>query len=470
MFERRPAIPVRLTLPRVGHEPREAPNVRSHVQRFIGAYAALILVGTVLLSLPWATRDGSATAPVDALFTATSAAAVTGLATVETRDHWNGFGQAVILALIQAGGLGFMVGASIVFQMMRRGASLRDALLLRDGEPALTLGQITTLSRRILAFTLVSEATGAVVLTLGFWLGEGDPLPRALWQGVFFAVSSFCNAGFDLTGGFLSVIPYRTDAWLLLTLAALVQLGALSYLVVHEVVTRRRWRRFSLDTRLVLIANAIALASGTVAYLSLEWTRSLGDRPGWAKPIGAFFQSAQSRTGGITSANLAEATGATLLIMVALMLVGGASGSTAGGVRLTTVAVVVVAVVATLRGDEEARVFGRRLPTPLIFRALAVIALFILTHFLATLLLATTEDAIAGKGFGFVAIFFETMSALATVGFSTGITPELSVPGKLILVATMFLGRIGPISAAVALQRRQSPARYRFPEATVRIG
>jgi len=190
---------------------------------------------------------------VDALFTAVSAACVTGLVTVDTADHWNGAGEATILVLMQGGGLSFTVGASIVLQMLRRGASLRDALLLRDGEPALSVREAVELSARILRFTLVTEALGAVALTLRFWVGREMPFGRAVWHGVFHAVSAFTNASFDLSGGFRSLTPYRTDVWVNVVIAGLVQAGALSYLVLHDIAEQRRWSRLTLDAKLVLV-------------------------------------------------------------------------------------------------------------------------------------------------------------------------------------------------------------------------
>jgi trk system potassium uptake protein len=209
------------------------PNARSHAQRYLLGFAALVVVGSVLLALPWTTRTGEATPAVDAVFTAVSAACVTGLVTVDTATHWNWFGQAVILVLMQGGGLSFMVGASIVLQMLRRGSSLRDALLLREGGPALSLQEVRGLSARILRFTLAVEAVGAVALTVGFW-GE-MPASRALWHGLFYSVSAFCNASFDLTGGFRSLTPYRDVVWLNVVVMLLIQAGALSYLVLSDV-------------------------------------------------------------------------------------------------------------------------------------------------------------------------------------------------------------------------------------------
>lgn len=428
-----------------------------------------MVVGAALLASPWTTESGEPTSVVDALFTAVSAAAVTGLVTVDTGTHWNFLGEVVILVLIQVGGLGFMVGASLVLQTLRRGAiRLSDVMLVKDGAPTLSLQEAVVLSRRIVIFTFAAEAAGAAVLTLRFW--QDMPLSEALWFGVFHAVSAFCNAGFDLQGGFASLIPYQHSLVVNGTIILLIQAGALSYVVLAEVATRRRWATLALDSKLVLSANGVLLLAGAGLFLAAEWGRTLEGTAVEVRPLVALFQSTAARTAGFATVNFAEAHHVTLFLWVALMLIGGASGSTSGGVKLATVGVVVAAVVSTLRGEEETQLFRRRVPPPLVFRAMAVIAIMIAVHFVATAVLAATEGVYGGAEFGFIALMFEAMSALATVGLSTGITPSLTTAGKLVLCAAMFFGRLGPLTVAYALQRRQQPARLRFPAATVRIG
>ncbi len=451
--------------------PRQVPNARVHAQRFLIAFGLLIATGSLLLALPVATVDGGATPPVDALFTAVSATCVTGLVTVDTADHWNGFGEGVILVLMQGGGLSFTVGASIVLQMLRRGASLRDALLLRDGEPALSVREAVELSRHILRFTLTVEAIGAAALMFNFWLRHDMPFGWALWRGVFLAVSAFSNASFDLSGGFRSLQSYQTDVWVNLVVALLIQSGALSYLVLHDIAERRRWSRLTLDAKLVLLIHGLLVLGSAIFFLAVEWGHSLASTPTWAKPMAALFESVAARSGGFSTVDFSQVSPATLFVFVGIMLVGGAPGGTAGGVRLTTIGVVAVAVLTSLRGQEESQVFGWRIPIAIVFRALTVIVLFMLVHFAATLTLTLTENALGGKDIPFIALMFEAMSALATDGLSTGITPSLTVAGKLVLCAAMFIGRVGPLTAVYALQQRQQGRTpYRFPEAPVRIG
>lgn len=448
-------------------ERAEAPNARHSAKIFVMALALLVIVGALLLASPLTSRSGDSTPWDDALFTAMSAAAVTGLVTVDTADHWNGFGQAVVLVLIQAGGLGFMVGASVVLRLIGRGTRLRDTLLVQDGAPTVSVAEAVSLSRRIIRFTFITEAVGALLLTVRF--SRDMPLGEALWKGVFHSISAFCNAGFDLFGQFRSLTSYEGSIWVNLTLIGLIQAGALSYIVLADVSSKRRWSTLAANSKLVLLFNGILLAVGFFTFLGAEWNGQLATTNVWHRPLVALFQSVSLRTAGYSTTEFASLSSFTLFVCIALMFVGGASGSTAGGVKLQTIGVVMVAVTSTLKGHDEPEVFYRRIPIPLVMRALAVAVLFFGAHFLVTLALAGTEH-LYGAQPSFQSLLFEAMSALATVGLSTGITPHLSTAGKVILVLAMFFGRIGPLTAAYALQRRQSPKRYRFATTKIDIG
>ena len=453
-----PAAPKRSTVPHVG----------THAKRFAGAFLLLVVLGAALLAMPWATESGERTAPLDAFFTAVSAASVTGLVVVDTQDHWNLFGEIVILLLIQAGGLGFMVGASLVLTSLGRGLSLRDSLMLQDGSPTLSLHEAGDLSKRILRYILLCEAIGTIVLT-GQFLREHPP-GIALWYGVFHSISAFCNAGFDLQGDFRSLSDYAGSPVINVAVMLLIQAGALSFMVVNDLWLRRSWHRFSFDSKLIFITNGIMLLIGTLVFMALEWDHSMATVATEAKPMTALFQSTAARTAGFATVPFGELQSPTEFLWVALMMVGGAAGSTAGGIKLATLAIIVIAVMSTIRGQSEAQAFGRRISSQLVFRSMAIIALFLFVHFLLTLGLATTEDAFGDRNFGFLPIMLETMSAMATVGLSTGITPELTDAGKILLGIGMFFGRLGPLTAVYALQRRQQPARYRYAETAVRLG
>ena len=446
------------------------PTIRGNAFRIAAALLLLVATGTVLLSLPISPREGPPPRLVDAVFTSVSASSVTGLVVVDTAGHWSVFGQVVILLLMQIGGLGFMVGASLMLQIIRgkQGPRLRDQVLLRDGSPALSLRDASRLGRGIVRYTLVVEAIATLLLTAYF--AADMPIATALWNGLFLAVSSFCNGGFDLQGGFSSMADYRDSGWVNLVLIATMQAGALGFLVVNEVISIRGWRKLSLDSKLTLLINALLLAGGAIFFLAVEWNGMLIGTPLAERPLSAIFQSVSARSGGFSTLDWAVANQVTIFVWIGLMMAGGASGSTAGGVRLATIGVLAVGVSAAVRGSDAIQAFRRRIPVALVLQALAIVAIFVALHFALSVVLAMTEDWIGGRNFPMVALMFETMSALGTVGLSTGITPDLTSAGKAVLCLAMICGRLGPLSIAYLLERQRTRSAYRFPEEPVRLG
>jgi len=433
-------------------------------------FLVLISIGTGLLMLPIAAADGSATRFIDALFTATSAACVTGLVVLDTSSHWSPFGQVVILALIQAGGFGIMAGSTLLlFLFVRRRTTLRDRILVQESLGGLELGTVTMLLKRIAIFTLVAEALGAIVLGIAFTSGPeagppGDPL--GIWWGVFHSVSAFNNAGFDLTGGFRSLVPFVDDWVVLLTIAILLSLGGLGFAIVADAAAKRRWGRLALETKLVLTATAVLLIGGAMLIGFTEWSNpaTLGALPAEQRMLNAFFESATLRTAGFTALDTGAFTEASLFVVMALMFIGGASGSTAGGIKVNTFSVLFVAIVSTVRGQPSAMAFGRRIQHAVVYRALAVALLAIGFVFVIGLGLTLTTEAT------FVQTLFESVSAFGTVGASTGITPQLTDPARLITAFAMFVGRLGPLTLVLALAARARPLPYRPAVESVRIG
>jgi trk system potassium uptake protein len=326
------------------------------------------------------------------------------------------------------------------------------------------------LAGRIVRFTFVVEIFGTAVLAIWFATAGGLRPLNALWNGLFYAVAAFCNAGFDLTGGFRSIRPAATDVWVNLVLIVLIQLGALSYMVFADIAQKRSWRSLALDSKVVLTLNAVLLAAGTIVFLAAEWGGALAEYALESKLLASLFQSASARSAGFSSIDWALVNPLTLFFWLGLMFIGGASGSTSGGVRLNTVGVVLAAVASTLRGNAEIQIWGRRIATPLIFRAVTVIALFLLIYGVGVVALSIAEHHVGDRETGMFDLMFEAMSALATTGVSTGVTPTFTATGKLILCALMLVGHLGPLVTVYALQRRQRPERYRFPDEAVRIG
>jgi trk system potassium uptake protein TrkH len=437
---------------------------RSPAFVFVLGIAILIALGAVLLSLPAASAGGHWTAPQDALFTSASAVSVTGLAVVDTATYWSPFGQGVILLLVQLGGLGFMTNSTLLLLLMRRQATLRERVLLDQSLGGWGLGSALGLARRILVFTLAVEATGTALLTLRF-LRDHGPL-EALWQALFLSVAGFNNAGFDLSGDFLGLTPYSTDPAVLLPVLLMVVLGGLSFTAVEDVVKRRDATRLTLDTKLVLVTTAGVVAVGSLGLLLTERANplTLGQFSVWGRLLNALFLSAASRTSGYNAVPVGDISDAGLLLLMALMFIGGATGSTAGGIKVQTFSLLLFAIFSTSAGAQEVQAFRRRVPTAYVLRALSIALLSLAFVFLVALVLSLTEGA------AFVDLAFESVSAFSTAGLSTGITPELSPVGRFILSATMFAGRLGPLTLALALAAREHRVTYRWAQEGVKIG
>ncbi len=449
---------------------RRARAPLSPAKSLVLGFAILISVGTLLLSTPLATANGQWAPFTTALFTATSASCVTGLVVVDTATYWSPFGHAVILLLIQAGGFGIMAGSTLLlFLLAGRRTTLRDRIVVQESLGGLQLGSVTQIVRRIALFTLGCELVGAVILAFAFTTGgeaggRGNPL--GLWWGLFHSVSAFNNAGFDLTGGFRSLIPFVDDAVVLGTVAALLVLGGLGWAIVGDAFAARRWSRMALETKIVLVTTVGLLVAGTVLIGATEWSNpaTQGPLPAEQRVLNAVFESATLRTAGFTALDTGALAEATLFAVMALMFIGGASGSTAGGIKVNTFGLLGVVILSSIRGRPSAEVFGRRIPHGVVYRALAVVLLSIAFVFLVGLGLTVTTQAT------FVETLFEAVSAFGTVGASTGITPELGDQARIITAVAMFIGRLGPITLVLALSARVRPVPYRPAVEAIRIG
>jgi trk system potassium uptake protein TrkH len=431
---------------------------------FVYGFAGFILAGAFVLMLPVASADGRWTPFLDALFTATSAVCVTGLVVVDTGTYWSGFGQVVILLLIQMGGFGFMTSSTLLLLLLRRKATLRERLLLREELGSGGLGSVAHLARKVILFTLVAEGVGAVTMTVAF-LGEVE-MPRALWWGVFHAVSAFNNAGFDVIGGFRSLVLFNHRPEIVLTVAALLIVGGISYTVVEDLVKQHRFVRLTLDTKLVLVTTAALIVLGTFGVLFTERGNSatLGSMDVGPRLLNAFFTAVTPRTAGFNSVDTGALTEDGLFVLIALMFVGGAAGSTAGGIKVQTFSLLFFAIISAVRGATEVQAFRRRVPIGNVLRAIAVVLISLALVFVVSFVLNVTED------FAFLRILFEAFSAFGTVGMSTGITPDLSPAGRAIIILTMFAGRLGPLTLVLALAARERRTAYQWPEEAVKIG
>ncbi|WP_179393767.1 TrkH family potassium uptake protein [Lacticaseibacillus absianus] len=451
-------------------------------QAILISFAAMIAVGTGLLTLPWASQDGQSIGWLNALFTATSANCVTGLVVVNTMQHWTLFGQLVILALIQLGGIGFITvvtGALIVF---RRRIGLRQRLTIQTMFNQNTLGGMTRLVLRVLRYTAAIEGLGAVLLTAGFLSADrGYTFGEALWYGVFHAISAFCNAGFDIVG--VNSLVEFSGNWLInLTVMALITLGGLGFTVLHELrhlLTHRRrplrvrLHHLSVHTKLVCWVSLGLFVGGTLLFALLEWhnAKTLGAFSTPQKWLAAAFESVTLRTAGFLTVDQGQLTDFSKLLASGLMFVGGSPAGTAGGIKTITLAVLGAAVLSALRGHATLVVFDRQLPLAVLQKALAIVGTLLVVVAVAVLILNFSEvhNAFHPK---LLDLLFEVTSAAGTVGLTTGMTPTLSPLGKLVIAACMFIGRLSPLTIAVALNTRLDahPHTITYPTENVIVG
>ncbi|MFQ5860181.1 MAG: TrkH family potassium uptake protein [Dehalococcoidia bacterium] len=428
------------------------------------AVAGLILVGTLLLSLPLAHRGEGFTSFVIALFTAASAVTVTGLVIVDTGVYWSPFGQGVILALIAVGGLGFMTLATFLLIVLGQRITLAERLMMRDTLGTGQLGGLVRLIRNVVLLVLVIYLLGFLALIPSF--RQFYTFPEALWQAAFHSISGFNNAGFTIVGGNTSLRLFQLDLYPIAIMIILMVLGSISYTVLVDLFRVRRFSRLTLDTRLVLVATLFLYALGTLVIFGSEYANpnTLGGMDVGHGLFNSLFHAVSGRTAGFSTLDFGQTRENTNLFTGVLMFIGGASGSTAGGIKVNTFAVIVVAILASIRGRTQVEAFGREVPSFLVQRALAIAALALALLFVVAFFLTFTEDA------PFSQLFFETFSAFGTAGLSTGITSQLSNAGQYLLVFTMFVGRVGPLTLALALIPREERALYRYAQERVKIG
>ncbi|MFY1636658.1 TrkH family potassium uptake protein [Solwaraspora sp. WMMB335] len=444
---------------------RGADRFQHPAQVIAGGFATAILAGAALLMVPAASRSGESASLVDTLFTATSAVCVTGLVVVDTAGHWSTFGQLVILALIQIGGLGIMTLATLLTVLLSRRLGLRARFLAQAETKSLSLRDVRRVVRNIVLFSLASEVAVAVVLTARFALGHDYPVGRAMYHGVFHAVSAFNNAGFALYPD--SLMRFADDPWIIVTVAVAVIVGGLGFPVVFELL--RSWRRpgtWSVLTRITVVLTASLLVLGTVVFTLVEFRNpaTFGRLDGAHKVLAGFFASVMTRTAGFNSVDIAGMRPESLLLSDILMFVGGGSAGTAGGVKVTTVGLLAFMLWAEMRGETQVNIGARRVPENNQRQALAVLLLALAAVAVATFtLLGMTRYTLDQ-------VLFEVVSAFGTVGLSTGITAGLPPAADLLLIILMFMGRIGPLTVASALALRERIRRYELPEERTIVG
>lgn len=443
----------------------KARNNISQMQMIALGFFCIILIGTLLLMTPAASRSGTPTDFLTALFTSTSATCVTGLVVTNTYLHWSLFGQIIIITLIQIGGLGFITFGFGFSLFLRKKITLRQRGLLKESVNVLNTGGIVRLARLILRGTLLFEGVGAIILTLCFW--RDMPFHQALYYGIFHSISAFCNAGFDLMGAFgmSSFIGYNANWMVCLTLMALILIGGIGFFVWSDLKEHKlHFRKYALHTKIVLVTSVILAVVPTILFWILERHALFADMSGSQALLNALFCAVTPRTAGFNTTDIASLSQSSQFLTIILMFIGGCPGSTAGGIKVTTIAVLILYLRSTLTRTDGVNIFKRRMEDDAISKAAAVFTTHLLLAVVATFLISMLQNL------DLTTILFDVVSAVSTVGMSTGVTPSLVPAAKVILIILMYLGRVGSLSFAMSFTDKKRLAHVRQPKEHINIG
>lgn len=439
----------------------------SYTKIVAGGYFILLLIGTFLLMLPISAKNGEWTPFADALTTATSASCVTGLIVYDTFTHWSFFGQIVLLALIQVGGLGYMTIITLISVLIGRKIGIRERGLLKESTNALQMGGLIALAKKAIFGTLIFEGAGAIILSVCFL--KHFPAKQAVWYGVFHSVSSFCNAGFDLMGTlepYSSLTHFSSDPVVLITISTLIFTGGIGFIVWNDFCTHKfRLHKYKLHSKIALFTSICLVFAGALLMFIAEYKTTLGSMNLFDKIINSVFASVSARTAGMNSFDLASSSPATYLVNTILMLIGGSPGSTAGGMKTTTMAVLVLAGWANMRSSKHINIFGRRLEDDIVKKALAVTMIYFSLTVFSTILISITNPS-----FSLAEILFEVSSAIGTVGLSVGVTGEANLFGQMLLTLLMYCGRVGSMSFAMIFTEVRAPSHIQMPSEKIIIG
>lgn len=438
----------------------------SRVQIIAFGFLGVILIGSLLLMLPFSTRSGQTTSYVDALFTATSATCVTGLTPFDTYTHWTLFGQLVILFMIQLGGIGFMTVITMATLFMRHKIGLQNRMLVMESAGTITLSGIGQLVRRIIAGTAIIETTGAAILATQFvpefgWL-------RGLYYSFFHAISAFCNAGFDLMGCIepgSSMINFNGNAVVMVTLAFLILIGGIGFFVWDDIlVCKAKFKNYIIHTKLVLVLTAILTVIPFVMFFIFEYDHAFKGMDFFDRILNSLFQTVTPRTAGFSGIDMTTLSEPGGMLTIVLMFIGGNPGSTAGGVKTTTIAVILLSTVAYLQEDNNVTVFKKRIEDKMVRRACAIAFIYFMMIFAASLVISWIEPLTLRE------VLFEVVSAVATVGLSMNVTATLSAASKVIVIVLMYAGRIGALTFIMLLSKRNKNAILKRPTGKIMIG
>lgn len=431
----------------------------------VSSFALIIFIGAVLLNLPMASNDGISIGFINAMFTATSATCVTGLIIADTLTQWTLFGQLVILFLIQVGGLGIVTLATFFSVLLGRKISMKGKILAQESISDYSFNEVVGMIKNIVIITLAIELAGAILLSISFVPRFG---PRGFYMSVFHSISSFCNAGFDLIGGYRSLTQFNGDPIVIYTTGILIIIGGLGFIVWKDLYEYRQSRRLYLHTKIVLLMSFFLIAAGGVFFFVLEYSNpeTMGTLPFVEKINASVFHSITCRTAGYNSVPINEMTEVSKVGSILLMFIGAAPGSTGGGIKVTTFGIIVMAITSNIRGENETIILKRKVSQEIVNKALSIASLALVIIFTMTIIIIGVEKI------DFISVLYEVTSAFGTVGLSTGITPGLHSISKILLIFTMFLGRVGPLTFAIAIAMNANKKKNHsvYPEGKIMVG
>ena len=424
-----------------------------------------ILIGAILLSLPISSQSGHSTDFIDSLFTATTSVCVTGLVTVDTGTHWNYFGKTIIMILIEVGGLGFMSFATLISILIGKKITLKERLLMQEALNTFDIQGMVRMVRYVLVFTFSVQILGALLYSTQFIPMFG--LAKGIYYSIFHSISAFCNAGIDLFGGFRSLTIYASNTVIILTTSALIIIGGLGFTVWAEAYNYKGFKKFSLHSKIVIIITTILIFGGMFLFLAFEFKNpnTLAPMNIKDKLLNAFFASVSPRTAGFNSVSTDAMTTAGKLLTIILMFIGGSPGSTAGGIKTVTIGVLILTLVAIIKGRDDTEIFQKRIQREAVRKSIALFMIGMILVIVVSTILSVTEI-----GATFEEIIYEVTSAFGTVGLTLGLTQKLTTIGKIVIIITMYLGRVGPLTVVLALTNKKNKIGIKYPEERILVG
>lgn len=438
----------------------------THTGMIMTGFFAIIMVGTLLLMLPIASRDGNWTSFVNAVFTATSATCVTGLVIADTYQKWTLFGQLVIITLIQIGGIGFMTIGVYIATLLKRKIGLRNRETLHESVSSIEVGGVVRLTKKIIKGTFIIEAIGALLLAITFIPERG--ILRGLYYGLFHSISAFCNAGFDLMGdieAYTSLVPYKGDFIVNTVVMFLIIIGGIGFIVWDDILrNKHHFKKYMLHTKIVITITAILLLGGAILFYLLEMNNLMVGLTMPEQIFASLFSSVTPRTAGFNTIDTAGLTNASKMLTMLFMFIGGSPGSTAGGVKTTTLLVLLMFAWGTIRNTQSADIYGRRLEDEVLRKAVSIVLINFCLATVATMIIFATQD------FKFEEVLFEALSAIGTVGMTTGITRDLEPLSKILITMLMYFGRVGSLSFAIAFGQKKVVAPIKQPTEKIVVG